>query len=152
MCSSDLYDENRKECIEFKNNLKLIIEEYIKNGYTEFISGMALGVDTLCAEIVLELKDKYPDIKLECAIPCLNQSEKWSDNQKKRYIEILSKSDKVNYISKCNYTKNCMNDRNKYLVDNADALIAVWNGKPSGTFNTIKMAKAINIPIKILYI
>ena len=29
---------------------------------------MALGIDMLCAELVLSLKDKYPNIQLECTI------------------------------------------------------------------------------------
>ena len=39
--------------------------------YTQEVyhSGMAQGVDMYAAEIVLELKEKYPQITLECAIP-----------------------------------------------------------------------------------
>ena len=39
-------------------------------GVTHFITGMALGVDMYAAEIVLDLKSKYPHITLESAIPC----------------------------------------------------------------------------------
>jgi len=40
------------------------IERRIKEGYTAFISGVALGVDTYAAEIVLELKTHYPYISM----------------------------------------------------------------------------------------
>lgn len=33
-----------------------------------------------------------------------------------------------------------MMKRNKYMVDNSDYVIAVWNGKPSGTGNTVRCA------------
>ena len=46
------------------------IVKLIENkGVTHFISGMALGVDIYAAEIVLNLKTKYPHITLESAIP-----------------------------------------------------------------------------------
>lgn len=31
------------------------------------------------------------------------------------------------------------------MIDNCDLLIAVWNGLPSGTLNTINYAKSKNI-------
>ena len=37
-------------------------------GVTHFITGMALGVDIYAAEIVLDLKSKYPHITLELSL------------------------------------------------------------------------------------
>ena len=45
-----------------------MIEWAIKNNYNNFISGMALGIDMLCAKIIISLKSKYSNIMLECAI------------------------------------------------------------------------------------
>lgn len=60
---------------------------------------MALGFDMICAEIVLEIKKKYPHIKLVCAIPCKNQDELWTNEYKKRYKKILKQADTIRYIS-----------------------------------------------------
>lgn len=43
-----------------------------------------------------------------------------------------------------------MNKRNQYMVDQSDFIIAVWNGKPSGTGKTIKYAKDKNKIIVII--
>ncbi len=134
------YDEEKESCLLFKNVMFSIIEKAIINGYTYFISGMTLGVDMICTEIVLELKKKYKNVVLECAIPCLNQEKKWSSSQQERYRKIFKKADVVHYVSENEYTYNCMNDRNNYMVEQSDVVIAVWNGKPSGTGNTVKMA------------
>lgn len=85
------YDETKESCILFKNVMTSIIEKAIVNGYTYFISGMALGIDMICAEIVLELKKKYKNVMLECAIPCINQEKKWSSSQQERYKKTFSK-------------------------------------------------------------
>ena len=45
---------------------------------------MALGVDMICAEIVLSLKKKYKNVVLECAIPCLNQEKQWPISAQER--------------------------------------------------------------------
>ena len=144
------YDETKESCISFKNIMFKVIEKAILNGYTYFISGMALGNDMICAEIVLKLKQKYKNVLLECAIPCLNQEKNWPLSQQKRYKKILRKADKVHYVSKNEYSNTCMNDRNRYMVTKCDVVIAIWNGKPSGTYNTIKFAKEYGKKVRVI--
>ena len=52
----------------FRERLQQEILSAIGNGYTHFISGFAVGVDLIFAEIVAELKNEY-SITLEGAIP-----------------------------------------------------------------------------------
>lgn len=104
---------------------------------------MALGVDTYAANIVLNLKAQYPGITLECAIPCETQAVKWNERDRDIYYDLLAKCDKETLLQQ-NYTSDCMQKRNEYMVDNSDYVIAVWNGKPSGTGNTVKYAKKKN--------
>lgn len=144
------YDETKESCIQFKKTMYSIVQKAILNGYTYFISGMALGIDMICAEIVLEFKKKHNNVILECAIPCISQDKKWSNTQQKRYRDILLNADVVHYVSKGEYTNNCMNNRNKYMVEQCNVVIAVWNGTPSGTGNTIQMAKSIGKKIRLV--
>ena len=39
------------------------------------------------------------------------------------------------------YTKSCMFTRNRYLVDNADLLLAAYDGQPGGTQMTVRPLK-----------
>ena len=64
------YGENSTQCDELKGRLEELIKNLIeKEGITYFVSGVALGVDTYAANIVLNLKAQYPGITLECAYP-----------------------------------------------------------------------------------
>lgn len=138
------YGENSIQCDELKNRLEeLIIELIEKEAVTHFISGVALGVDTYAAKIVLNLKTRYPDITLECAIPCENQAEKWNERDRDVYYDLISKCDKETLLQQ-KYSSDCMQRRNEYMVDNSDYVIAVWNGKPSATGNTVKYARKNN--------
>ena len=138
------YGENSIQCDELKNKLEeLIIELIEKEGITHFISGVALGVDTYAANIVLKLKSNYTMITLECAIPCETQAVKWNERDRDIYYDLLAKCDKETLLQQ-NYTSDCMQKRNEYMVANSDYVIAVWNGKPSGTGNTVKYAMKNN--------
>jgi uncharacterized phage-like protein YoqJ len=85
-------------------------------------------------------------LTLEAAIPCRSQPNVWKDSLKKRHNEILSQCDKVTLLQE-NYTSDCMIKRNRYMVDKSDYVAAVWNGKPSGTGNTIEYALKRNKPV-----
>ena len=133
------FSENSIKCDELKSILKENIISLIKQGVTHFISGMAIGVDTYAAQIVLELKKEYPDIILECALPCETQASKWREVDRETYFNILEQCD-IDTLLQTRYTNDCMMKRNMYMVDNSDYIIAVWNGKPSGTGNTVEYA------------
>lgn len=144
------YKEKGKEFYNFIEKLKSQIELAIKNGYVNFISGMALGVDMIAAEIVLKLKKKHPNIKLECAIPCLNQTSSWQENSIKRYHEILSNADKITTISNTSYFNGCMQKRNEYMLNKSSLLIAVFNASAGGTKHTVDLAKRKGIEIVVI--
>ena len=134
------FNEEDERCIDLKKTLREQIINLIENeGVTHFISGMAIGVDMYAAEIVLGLKASYPGITLESAIPCESQAAKWSEALRDRYFDIASKCDKETLIQ-THYSPDCMDKRNRYMVDHADVLIAVWDGRPSGTGKTVRYA------------
>lgn len=112
----------------------------VENECNEGISGMALGVDTVFALAVLELKNEGYDIKLHCAIPCKNHSRKWPEESRRMYNSILEQADKVVIVTDAEYNPWLMQKRNEYMVDIADKVLAVWNGLPGGTENCIKYA------------
>lgn len=76
------------------------LKSYIKNRLLQlnckrFYTGMALGVDTVGAQAVLELKEEGHDIKLVAIIPCAGQSNKWPMESKMLYYDILSNADEI---------------------------------------------------------
>ena len=114
-------------------------EQLIRAGAKHFISGMALGADICAALAVLEQRAKYPEITLECALPCETQAEKWSERTRDLYFSIIECCDKETLVSK-RYSSDCMKKRNRYMVDRSDCVLAFWNGSRSGTGSTVAYA------------
>ena len=134
-------NENDERCVRLKEILKEEIINLIEaENVTHFITGMALGIDLYAAEIVLDLKARYPNITLESAIPCETQAVKWSMAQRERYYGIAAQCDKETMLQS-HYSPDCMDKRNRYMVDHADFIIAVWDGRPSGTGKTVTYAR-----------
>ncbi|MEG1559579.1 MAG: SLOG family protein [Clostridia bacterium] len=139
---SILYDELSSPCVLLKRRLKSEIERMIENNnVATFISGMAMGIDLIAAEIVLIVKKErpYDDIRLVTAIPFEGQDDSWCGEYRKRYRHVLDMADEQVIISEY-YTRACMYERNRYMVDNSDYIIAVFDGKSGGTKYTLDYA------------
>jgi len=134
------YDETDARCVEFRFRLREALEYLIGQGYTDFMSGGALGFDQMAARIVLSLREKYPWIRLIMVIPFDGQADKWSREQRRRWLEIIEASDKVIRISH-SYDKGVFFQRNHYMVENADLILVAFDGQPGGTAGTVAYAK-----------
>lgn len=115
------------------------INKAIGDGFVTFISGMARGVDIWAAEIILRLRDEGQPIHLVCACPYDGFEHNWDTEWKQRYQEVLRKADIVKYICK-KYSRSCFQNRNEWMVDHSSRVIAIYNGLPGGTRNTIAYA------------
>ena len=143
-------NENDERCVKLKEELKEQIINLIEaENVTHFITGMALGVDLYAAEIVLGLKARYPSITLESAIPRETQAVKWSMAQRERYYDIAAQCDKETMLQS-HYSPDCMDKRNRYMVDHAAFIIAVWDGRSSGTGKTVQYAQRQGKPVTII--
>ncbi|MCQ5144475.1 SLOG family protein [Enterocloster bolteae] len=144
-------DESHPDCVELKERISQEIERLIaEEGVRHFISGMAVGTDLIAAELVLELKKKYPLITLESAIPYEEQAIKWTQAQREQYYKIAGRCDESITLQNT-YTRDCMKKRNQYMVEHSGYVLAVWTGAPrSGTGQTVRYARSLGRQITII--
>lgn len=141
---------NVKGTAELKKNLFEQLVKLIDEGADVFYAGGAIGWDMLCERVIIELRKKYPHIKLHLILPCSaeEQTAKWNESDKMEFMELLSAADMVEVCSG-NYYDGCMKVRNQRLVDLSDVCVCYYNesNKRSGTGQTVRMAERKNICI-----
>ena len=143
------YDFSQREFIQ--ERLTSAISEAYDHGIRNFISGFALGIDLMAAQLVQSLKCDLPGISLTAAIPFEGQAERYNIYDKRVYRRLLELADKVIVLSDCYYPR-CFLDRDEFMVENASYLIAYYDGREKGgTYYTIKKARARGIPIINVY-
>ena len=130
-------------------SLKEEIRTAIAGGFQTFISGMARGVDLWAAEVVLALRDEGAAVRLICASPYRGFESRWSREWQERYRRVMKQADLVRFICP-GYSRDCFQRRNQWMVDHSARVIAVYNGQPSGTRNTIEYARRRNVPVILL--
>ena len=133
-------NEADPRCIALKKTLAGQIATLAGAGVTEYFTGGADGTDCWAAEIVLDLREKNPALKLR----------RWSDSARERYHSILKRADSVDYVSR-QYYDGCMIDRNHRLVESAGLLLAVFSGvRRSGTGATVNYARKLGREIILI--
>lgn len=144
-------DESDPRCAALKERIRAAVESAAEEGYDHFLCGMAEGCDLYFCEIVLALRERFPGIRLEAAIPCPGQADRWSEASRRRYRSLLARCDLETVVSS-SYTPGCMQRRNRYMVDHASLLIAAHDGVPGGARSTVEYAirrgvNVVDIPI-----
>ena len=121
-----------------ENRLRDTIIELIEKGYTTFYDGGKGAFDNISARIVIDLKAKYPHIKIFKILTYYHPNrEKWEispcyDGSIMPEIET--------YHPKLKITK-----RNEWIVDNSDLLVCyITQTHKSGAYNTVKYAEKTN--------
>ncbi len=144
------FNESDPACVALRDTLAAQIAALVDAGYTDFLSGMALGVDQWAAQTVLTLRKKNRGLfglgkknapRLHCFLPCEGQDAKWAQASKELYRSILGQADSVVYISR-RYDDQCMLRRNRALVDHTALVLAVYDGEyRGGTAATVRYAR-----------
>lgn len=131
---------------EIKQWLSEQIDSAIAAGYTTFISGCAMGVDIWAGQIVLQKKAQNPALHLIAATPWPGFSNKWSIDWQIQYSDLLKNADLIIPVSN-HYHKSVFQQRNEWMVDHSNRVIAYFNGAPGGTKNTIDYAASKGIEV-----
>jgi uncharacterized phage-like protein YoqJ len=148
VCFTGHRDLSKFEIALLKRRLNIIHCDLIENhGTVVFNAGGALGFDTLAAGAVIDLKPRYPHIKLSLLLPCATQDKNWNNNDRLIYSEIKANADTVRILSPF-YYNGCMQSRNKELLLSSDFCVSYLRSGTTGggTLNTVLQASRLNIP------
>lgn len=132
-------NEGDPRCLALKARLAEAVEQAYEQGVRHFLCGMARGADFYFCEAVLALRQRHGGVTLEAVIPCEEQAARWGERDRERYFALVARCDRETVIQR-HYDRGCMLRRNRYLVDHAEMLIAVYDGMLGGTMYTIAYA------------
>lgn len=150
------FEETSPACIALKNDITSMLDTAILQGADTFYCGMAMGIDTICGEIVLQLKHHHPHIRLICVLPYQHFGQRFPESWRKRRDRLLAAAYEIvcTDVHDANeqYSRyNRYYRRNRYLIDHAATLLAIYDGrKGGGTAYTIAYARKKERTIHLL--
>lgn len=139
------FNEEHRMCLLIKEFLHGQIEALINKGVYHFLQGCAIGTDIWAAEEVVKIGIGHePKITLDSCFAYRTNYEKGATEWDRRLKEIMKFSQSQIFVSE-EYSKDCFGKRDRYMVDNSDMVIGVFDRrlKYSGTAKTINYAKKL---------
>lgn len=137
------------DAVKLPTLLDRTLIDLIHRGATVFRAGGAIGFDTVAALKVLELRERYPHIRLELILPCRNQTERWEETALRTYHYILERADSHHFLFDT-YFEGCMLERDRRLVEGSDVCVAFCNRSRGGTAYTF--AHALRLGLEVINI
>jgi len=98
-----IFDQKHKGIGYIQKAIEARLIPLIEDGLEWVITPGQYGVDLWACEVVIALKQTYPQLKLSIITAFLNQEEKWSDTKKEYYEQLLKEVDYYAAVSKQPY-------------------------------------------------
>lgn len=122
-----------KKAIE--NQLLVLMEE----GLEWIILSGQQGIETWTAELVLEMKNEFPQLKFAIITPFLDQEKNWNELKQEQYRRLLYQADYETSLTKKTYEAPWQFiEKNKFLIRNSDGILIVYDEENEGSPKYIK--------------
>jgi len=110
------------------------------------ISGGALGVDQIAAEVCVELGIPFVFV---LPFPFRIFTARWNSSSR-AHLRSLMASAVRSFRVQSFFSMSGYQLRNQVMVDHCDLLCAVWNGSSGGTENTVRYAQSVGREIHFI--
>lgn len=116
--------------LAIKKKLLQLIDEGLE---WVLISGQ-LGVELWAAEVVFELQNEAPELKLAVITPFLDQEKNWNEKNQVWYESILAQAKFIDSVSKKGYEKPWQfRLKNQFFIEKSDCLLLLYDVEKEGS-------------------
>jgi hypothetical protein len=114
------------------------------------VTNLADGADQLFAQAVLDAGGQ-----LDVIVPAAKYRDGLPKEAHATYDALLSQATRVHRVDRTESDEDAHMEASRVMLDRADRLFAVWDGKPArgygGTADVVAEAKARGIPVRVIW-
>jgi hypothetical protein len=133
-----------------------LIDRAIRTALTDYgaeitgLSNLADGADQIFARAVIDLGGA-----LEAIIPAHEYRAGLPADTHRQYDDLLARAAEVHELPFIESTPDSHMAASKLMIDSADELFAVWDGKPAraygGTADVVEYARERDLPVRVIW-
>jgi uncharacterized phage-like protein YoqJ len=152
-----IFKENHEGVYYIKKALLQRLSSFIEEGLEWVIVSGQTGVEMWAAEVVISLKEIFPDLKLAVITPFLEQEKSWNEVRQEQYEEILIHADYVDSVTKRPYENpGQLKAKNIFLVSKTEGMLILFDeekeGSPKYYLEAAKQKQERGEPYEIYFI
>ncbi|UXV36509.1 DUF1273 domain-containing protein [Staphylococcus simulans] len=107
-----------------KNKLQNLVEEGLE---WVLIQGQ-LGIEMWTGEVVLDLQQEYPELKLGVITPFQNHTERWNEQNQLKYQQIIEKADFHDSVHHAPYEGPFQfKQTDQFILDHTDMTVLIYD-------------------------
>ena len=153
----NIYNQTDPKYLYLKEFIKDRLIRYIENGTEWFVITGQMGIELWAGEVVLELKEEYPEVNLAVLLPFTGFGENWNETNKTMFEQVITQADYVNYTSNKAYESPAQLKGNQvFSVRNTDGAFIIYDtmvgesadGKPKYLYELILQYQE-NVPYEM---
>ena len=134
-----IFDEKNPGIRFIKKALENRFRALLDEGLEWVILSGQLGVETWAAEVVLEMKEEFPELKYAVLTPFLDQEKRWNETKQENYRMLIEQADfHRNLTSKPYEAPWQFIEKNKFFLRNSDGILIVYDEETDGSPKFIK--------------
>jgi uncharacterized phage-like protein YoqJ len=134
-----IFDDKNPGVRFIKKALENRIRALLDEGLEWIILSGQLGVETWAAEVVLDLKPEFPELKYAVLTPFLEQEKNWNEAKQEKYQRILASADFHRSLTTKPYEAPWQFiEKNKFFLRNSDGILIVYDEETDGSPKLIK--------------
>ncbi|WP_239618578.1 DUF1273 domain-containing protein [Cohnella mopanensis] len=123
-----IFDQKHKGITYIKKAITARLIPLIEEGLEWVITPGQYGVDLWACEVVIELKERFPDLKLSIITAFSNPDENWKEDKKEYYQRLLKGVDYLGTVSKQPYNGPWQfTARDELLLRKTDGIILIYD-------------------------
>lgn len=144
----NIFNQTDPKYLYLREFLKERISRFIEEGVEWFVIGGQLGVELWAGEIILELKEEYPNVQLAIILPYTSFEENWNEANQALFKRVTHQADYVNFSSNKDYeSPGQLKGNQVFMIRNTEGAFLVYDrmneasadGKPKYLYDLIQL-------------
>ncbi|QCJ43234.1 DUF1273 domain-containing protein [Bacillus sp. S3] len=129
-----IFKKDHPSALFIKTAIKKSLLPLIEEGLEWVLISGQLGVELWAAEVVFDLQNEFPDLKLAVITPFLDQEATWNEINKEWYASVLAGADYIDSVTKKGYEKPWQfRLKNQFFVEKSDGLLLLYDQEKEGS-------------------
>lgn len=123
-----VFKENDPKITVIKKVLKKEIQQLVAEGLEWVLTSGNLGIETWVTEVVAELKQEYPELKLGIIYPFKEFGNNWNENNQEKLRMTEQLADYVEAVSHQAYqSPSQLRNHTRFLLDHTDGCLLIYD-------------------------
>lgn len=144
----NIFNQTDPKYLYLREFLKERMTRFIEEGVEWFVIGGQLGVELWAGEIILELKEEYPNVQLAIILPYTSFEENWNEANQALFKKVTHQADYVNFSSNKDYeSPGQLKGNQVFMIRNTEGAFLIYDrmneasadGKPKYLYDLIQI-------------